>query len=161
MTKPFLYTHAFRELGRNPDTTITDEPVEYTLADGSIYSPKNFDLTHHGEVSVAYALGNSLNIPAVKTLHALGAQSYITQLQKRQSDYAPRLTHSSQSVHELGLSLALGTYEMSPLMMAQLWRMFGSGSHAHASQARQVRSILADHQHKIVSFGQDSFLDQS
>ncbi|USN55696.1 MAG: hypothetical protein H6765_03775 [Candidatus Peribacteria bacterium] len=54
--KPFLYVWAMELLGLVPDDTILDEEVTYQLDDGSLYTPKNFDLQTHGEVSLAMAL---------------------------------------------------------------------------------------------------------
>ena len=54
-----------------------DEPVSYYLDEEHIYSPKNFSLSYHGEVSLADALGNSFNVPAVKLLHEVGIEEFI------------------------------------------------------------------------------------
>jgi len=51
------------------DDNIVDEAVSFELPHGGVYRPQNFDLTYHGEVSLAEALASSLNIPAVKLLH--------------------------------------------------------------------------------------------
>ena len=69
--KPFLYLYAFKQFGLKPTDTIVDEPVQFDLGGGNLYDPKNFDLTYHGEVTYAYALGNSLNVPAIKTLQKI------------------------------------------------------------------------------------------
>jgi len=49
--------------------TIVDEPVSFDGGGGTSYEPKNYDLTYHGELTLAEALASSLNIPAVKLLH--------------------------------------------------------------------------------------------
>jgi penicillin-binding protein 1C len=65
--KPLIYGLAF-ELGlAHPETLIEDRPTRF----GS-YVPKNFDSDWHGTVSMRTALAQSLNIPAVKVLDALG-----------------------------------------------------------------------------------------
>ena len=56
---------------------IVDEPVSYYLDEEHSYSPKNFSLSYYGKVSLADALGNSLNIPAVKLVHEVGVEAFI------------------------------------------------------------------------------------
>ena len=58
---------------------IVDEPVSYYLDEEHVYSPKNFSLNYYGEVSLA--LGNSLNIPAVKLVHKVGVEAFINFLE--------------------------------------------------------------------------------
>lgn len=159
VVKPFVYAYALEQLGYTPTDTILDAPTEYLLADGSVYAPKNFDLTHHGEVSLSYALGNSLNVPAVKLVSEIGAASFLEYLQSIERTYASQVPDSQYTSHDLWLSIALGTYPMSPLTMAQIWRSFAYPHHQDTPAPAQVLSILEDYQHKVVSFGQDSFLD--
>jgi membrane peptidoglycan carboxypeptidase len=63
--KVFNYVSAFSK-GVAPQTEVLDEPLAIPLPDGSTYSPNDYDLTFHGPLSVALALGNSLNAPAVR-----------------------------------------------------------------------------------------------
>ncbi|MTD95198.1 penicillin-binding protein 1C [Hyphomicrobium sp. xq] len=65
--KPFIYGLAFEAGLAHPETLIEDRPVRY----GS-YAPKNFDEDFHGTVTIRDALAQSLNIPAVKVLSAVG-----------------------------------------------------------------------------------------
>lgn len=64
--KPFTYALAFKQLGLTPDATILDTPVQYQTALGYAYTPKNFSLDYQGEVTLGFALANSLNVPAIK-----------------------------------------------------------------------------------------------
>ena len=157
--KPFLYMYAMQKLNYDKDTTIVDEPVQFDLWWWSLYDPKNFDLTYHGSVSLAYALGNSLNVPAIKLLHEVGVQPFLSFLQQQ------LLVTSTEELNpktadEVWLSLALGTYETSPLAFTQLWRTFLPGHIAWPYQRAQkeVVAILENPINKLVSFGQDSFL---
>lgn len=70
------------QLGLTGGSTIVDEPVSYYLDEEHTYSPKNFSLSYYGEVSLADALGNSLNIPAVKLAHESGIEAFINFLEK-------------------------------------------------------------------------------
>jgi penicillin-binding protein 1C len=65
--KPFIYGMAFEDGLIHPETLIEDRPVRY-----GGYSPKNFDLTFQGTVTVRHALQLSLNVPAVAVLDAVG-----------------------------------------------------------------------------------------
>jgi penicillin-binding protein 1C len=65
--KPFIYGLAFEAGLAHPETLIEDRPVRF-----GTYAPKNFDEDFHGTVSIREALAQSLNIPAVKVLNAVG-----------------------------------------------------------------------------------------
>ncbi len=65
--KPFIYGLGFEEGLGHPETLIEDRPARF-----GGYAPENFDQTYHGTVTLRQALQFSLNIPAVKMLHAVG-----------------------------------------------------------------------------------------
>ncbi len=65
--KPFIYGLGFEDGLGHPETLIEDRPVHI-----GGYAPENFDQTYHGTVSMRQALQLSLNVPAVKMLHAVG-----------------------------------------------------------------------------------------
>lgn len=65
--KPMIYGLAFEAGLAHPETLIEDRPTRFGL-----YRPENFDDEFHGTVTVREALGQSLNIPAVKVLAAVG-----------------------------------------------------------------------------------------
>ncbi len=65
--KPFIYALAFEAGLAHPETLIEDRPSAF----GS-YAPKNFDQSFMGTVTAREALRQSLNVPAVKLLDAVG-----------------------------------------------------------------------------------------
>ncbi|MFZ2098941.1 MAG: penicillin-binding protein 1C, partial [Oricola sp.] len=65
--KPFIYGLAFEAGHAHPETLIQDRPVRFGR-----YAPENFDDTFHGAVTMRQDLQLSLNVPAVKTLAAIG-----------------------------------------------------------------------------------------
>lgn len=68
--KPILdYAPAFKYLGYTADTTVSDTPIKYP---GTNITIKNYSGTYQGNVSVATALTESLNPPAVETLTKVG-----------------------------------------------------------------------------------------
>src|SRR5438046_3969889 len=62
----FTYTAAAEAARFSVGSGIEDSPVRVRLADGSTYTPRNYDGSYHGWQPIPLALGNSLNIPAVK-----------------------------------------------------------------------------------------------
>jgi len=55
----------------------------------------------------------------------------------------------------LGLSAALGTYELSPLEFAQFWRVFLEGAEEGLVASKvidEVFGILSENRHRVVSF---------
>jgi membrane peptidoglycan carboxypeptidase len=75
--KPFSYLAAFTNLGWGPGTYILDTPVSY-----GEFVPVNPSKNFAGPVTIRHALGNSLNIPAVKAAAAVGADKVVQQAMK-------------------------------------------------------------------------------
>ncbi len=65
--KPVIYGLAFDAGLAHPETLIEDRQTRF-----GAYVPKNFDHDWHGTVTIRAALAQSLNIPAVKVLDAVG-----------------------------------------------------------------------------------------
>ncbi len=64
--KPFTYVLAFKNLWLKPNDTITDLPIQFETSRWFSYTPKNYSLKYKGEVTLANALAESLNVPAIK-----------------------------------------------------------------------------------------------
>lgn len=65
--KPFIYGLAFEDGAVHPETLIDDRAIRY-----GAYAPENFDDSFHGTVTVRTALQQSLNVPALQVLNAVG-----------------------------------------------------------------------------------------
>lgn len=117
--KPLFYAMAL-EKGWNTNTIIVDEPVYFETADGFPYSPKNFDLQYHGEVTLAEALAQSLNIPAVKTLEFVSLESFLSMAEQF------GITTLTQSSDYYGLALALGSGEVQLLELVNAYATFAN-----------------------------------
>jgi len=76
--KPFLYTLAL-ESGWSPATLIDDSPLATAIGTG-LHRFKNYSNTYYGKISLREALGNSLNIPALRTIQFVGTQRYLNTL---------------------------------------------------------------------------------
>ena len=114
--KPVIaYAPAFEYLNYTAADMILDE--ETTFAD---YTPSNYGNKYYGWVTVREAVTKSLNVPAVKTLSAVGVY--------RAKDFAKRCGIEFDDKDD-SLTLALGgfTYGVSPLQIAGAYSCFASG----------------------------------
>ena len=116
--KPILYSAAF-ERGWNPASMLMDVRVEYPDGPRPPYVPINYDKKEHGPVSVRTALACSYNIPAVRTLDAIGIPSML--------EMARRLGISSLIRPDYGLSLALGAADMPMFELVQAYATLANG----------------------------------
>jgi penicillin-binding protein 1C len=73
--KPFLYALALQQ-GWSAATLIEDAPLAESVGQG-LHHYQNYSRTFYGAVTLRQALGNSLNIPALKTLQYVGAKAYL------------------------------------------------------------------------------------
>ncbi|WP_299847989.1 transglycosylase domain-containing protein [uncultured Roseovarius sp.] len=69
--KPFVYATAL-ELGFGWDSLVVDEPYCLDIPGSGRWCPKNYTNKHYGRVTLADALRNSLNVPAVKVSERVG-----------------------------------------------------------------------------------------
>jgi membrane peptidoglycan carboxypeptidase len=76
--KPFVYLSSFLKLGWGPLTVIEDSPVVFRESNGQTFQPLNpIRNSYQGRITIAKALGNSLNVPAFKTALALGPPAIV------------------------------------------------------------------------------------
>ena len=101
--KPLIYGLAFEAGLAHPETLIEDQPARFGL-----YVPKNFDQSWHGTITIRTALAQSLNIPAVKVLEALGPAKLHGRLQQVGiTPVLPKGTEPSLAIALGGLGLKL------------------------------------------------------
>ncbi|MDR3238209.1 MAG: transglycosylase domain-containing protein [Spirochaetia bacterium] len=105
--KPVIYAAAVQDKDITPSTVFQDEPV--TFKGG--YSPKNYSLGYSGDIIIREALRKSVNIVAVKVLDKTGYDRIFSII--RSSLDLPDAALKKRFGKTL--SLALGTYEVSPL----------------------------------------------
>mgnify|MGYP001560146348 FL=1 len=112
--KVVTYAAALME-GFTAASLLEDTPVTYGEYD-TPYSPVNYDGRFHGDIPLRYALANSYNIPAVKTLDAIGIATMV-QLAKdmgittwgKPEDYGLSLTLGAGEVRMIDLATIYGT----------------------------------------------------
>jgi penicillin-binding protein 1C len=114
--KPIIYGLAF-ELGlAHPETLIEDRAARFGL-----YVPKNFDSDWHGTVSIRAALNQSLNVPAVKVLDAVGSGRLYRRLQR--AGVQPVLPKDTDP----SLAMALGGLGLRLTDLAALYAALANG----------------------------------
>ena len=103
-------------------TAFVDEAICFPNQGGRDYCPLNYDGKWHGLVQFRYALGNSLNIPAVKMLKLNGIESMIA------TASAMGITTFTQP-EKYGLSLTLGGAEVRMVDMATAFGVFANSGY--------------------------------
>lgn len=133
--KPIMYSLALQK-GFTAATILDDSPVTYTFPGGPSYQPVNYDGAYHGKVPLRYALSNSFNITAVKTLNTVGVDAFVTQAQKMGIS-----TWNDSS--RFGLSLTLGGGEVHMTDMATAFGVFANmGSRVDVSSILHVQDAI-------------------
>lgn len=115
--KVFTYTTAISTRKFTMTTPIVDGPIR--LDDGSAtgYSPHNYDHSFHGVCPLKRCLGNSYNIPAVKTEAAVGIPT-ITDLEISAGLTSLADPKNRPKPNQFAATLGGLTYGVSPLQMA-------------------------------------------
>lgn len=131
--KPIIYATGF-EKGYTPASMLMDVKTEFATDDPSKpYNPVNYSGKFQGPVHVRYALGNSLNIPAVKMLALVGVQDAMqTAYDMGISNWEPTQANMSN----VGLSLVLGGRETT------LFDIVGAyGAFANKGEKKQLYTL--------------------
>ncbi|MEI6419349.1 MAG: penicillin-binding protein 1C [Sphingomonadales bacterium] len=166
--KPYLYALALERRLLTAASILDDSPVDLDTANG-LYVPQNYDRQFRGPVSVRSALGNSLNVPAVRALVLTGVDGF----RDRLFDLGFRgLTRDGDYY---GFSLALGSAEVTLLEQAAAMRALLRVGQVQdlrvlpgpAPPLRQlgeaaafaiIRDIIADSAARTATFGEDNGL---
>lgn len=167
--KPFVYALAL-EHGWTAATRIADDPTAAHVGDG-LHPYRNYSRLNYGEVSVREALGNSLNVPAVKALQFVGGERFLGLLRQ--------LGMSGLTAHPdfYGDGIALGNGEVSLAQLvggyaalakqgrAQALSLFEDGRDAGSAtavlsreSASIITDILSDPRARLLEFGDGGLL---
>lgn len=131
--KVFIYTTAVAK-GLTTTKIIVDEPITFEIfgtvkPEDSIWTPKNYEDTYRGPLTLREALEHSVNIPAIKTIAEVGPQAVV--------EFARRMGITSRLAPNL--SLALGTNDVTLLEMASAFGTLATlGVHAEPIAILQV-----------------------
>jgi penicillin-binding protein 1C len=113
--KPFIYALALDEGLIHPNTLLKDAPASF---DG--YDPENFDHNFAGPIKAADALVQSRNVPAVDLESRLDPHRNLYTLLK------DARIHGLQPESHYGLTVALGSAEVSPEELGTLYAMLAN-----------------------------------
>ncbi len=166
--KPQLYALAIERRLLTAASVLDDTPVDLDTASG-LYIPKNYDNSYRGPVTVRSALGNSLNVPAVRALLLVGVDSFRDRL------YDIGYRGISRDGDYYGFSLALGSAEVTLVEQAAAFRALARGGRWSALRvvpgavaadrrlvdpgaAAIVTDILSDSAARTATFGEDNGL---
>lgn len=112
--KPFLYFTALQS-GIEMNTTIDDDKVKY----GS-WEPKNYGDRYFGNITLLEALDRSLNMVSIKLLERVGVPALKETTKKFGTEF--KIPDN--------LTASLGTYEGTPLELAQAYAVFANGGYS-------------------------------
>lgn len=167
--KPFLYQLAIENRQLTAASLLDDSPLDIATPAG-LYVPQNYDRTFKGLASVRTSLGNSLNVPAVRTLLLSGIEPFYARL------HALGFKGLTEPADHYGYSLALGGADVSLLELTNAYRTFANGGAwspvvlqpdtarlepravMDAAAAYIVADILSDNAARNITFGLDSVL---
>ena len=110
--KPINYAAGLLN-GWTASTMFLDLPTCFNVVNQKQYCPKNYDNTFRGGVQMRFALGNSLNIPAVKMLALNGIESFIAT-----ASAMGITTFTDPSLYGLSLTLGGGEVLMTDMAVA-------------------------------------------
>ena len=166
--KPFLYQLALERKLLTAASILDDSAIEISTPAG-LYVPQNYERDFKGHVSLRSSLGNSLNVPAVRTLVLTGLDGF----HQRLKDLG--LSSLTESSEYYGYALALGSAEVRLLELTNAYRTLAAGGLAgpvtlapgarsdkqrilDARAAFVVGDILADRAARSLTFGLKSEL---
>lgn len=135
--KPLLYAGMLNAGDLLPTELIPDIP---TRMGG--FAPQNYSRTYQGAVPAQMALARSLNVPAVRMLHACGVDRFYGLLNSL------GMTTLHRSAQDYGLSLILGGAE------GTLWDI----TCIYAGMARSVNNFTSPHRAEKTPFSPPNYL---
>lgn len=127
-TKPITYSAALQK-GYTAATVLEDVKTDFPGgANSPTYTPVNYDGQFRGPIQVRYALGNSINIPAVKMLAMVGI--------KNDMDLAFKMglttwEPTQENIDNTGLSLTLGGREVRLLDLTSAYGVLADKGFRH------------------------------
>jgi penicillin-binding protein 1C len=111
--KPFVYALALKK-GWTAATLVDDSPLEEGVGAG-MHAYHNYSHNHYGPIAVRKALGNSLNIPAVRAIQFVGPEALLNLL------HATGMHSLSDHPNVYGDGIALGDGEVSLFELVQAY----------------------------------------
>jgi membrane peptidoglycan carboxypeptidase len=126
--KPVLYAAAFAQ-GWTPADVLYDVRTALILEEDDAYIPANYDNIFHGPVTLRDALANSYNLPAVLLQREVGTERLLAMA------HDLGLISLPDDPDRFGLSLALGSGEVTLLELTAAYAAFANAGTWHAPRA--------------------------
>ena len=117
--KPIVYAAAL-DNGYSPASVVLDAPVEFKMADGSMWKPKNYQNKFYGPSTLRRGIEQSRNVMTVRLADELGMTKII--------DLATRLGVYDSLPRQL--AMALGAGETTLLRMVTAYAIIDNGGKA-------------------------------
>ncbi len=130
LVKPVVYLAGFESGRYTAATVIEDAPLTVKLDTGKTWQPQNYDRQYRGPVPAVRALAESLNTPTVRLGMDVGPNRVATLFKGLGLETAPRPLPS----------LLLGSLELSPLEVAQVYNSLANGG--FRTPLKAVRAVL-------------------
>lgn len=121
--KPITYAVAF-EKGYTPATVLMDLKTVFPDQGTEDYVPVNYDGKFRGPMQLRFALGNSINVVAVKLLAMVGLRDF---LQKANDMGLTTLAPTQKNLDRFGLAITLGGGEVTLLDITSAYSVFARG----------------------------------
>lgn len=137
--KPFLYALSIDEGLITPKSKLLDIPLYF-----SNFIPQNANKKYQGLVEAKEALKKSLNIPFVNLLNEYGEDKFFYFLKSV-------LNFSENDYSTYGLSLILGTKEMSVEEIAKLY--YGLSQYGEFKELKYIKDSKEEKSRKLISKG--------
>lgn len=149
--KPIIYATSF-EHGYTPATMVMDVSTDFRAnAQAPSYTPVDYSGKFTGPVQLRFALGNSLNIPAVKMLARVGLKPVMQQgYNMGISNWNP----TPENLSQVGLSLVLGGRETSLLDETSAYSVFATEGTRHDPVA--ILKVTDTNENTLYQYNSDS-----
>ena len=139
--KPLVYLLALEHSNEySLVTRIEDEPITLRQANGSDWSPDNYDGKSHGEVTLLQALTHSYNQATVRLGLDMGVANLVNRIQQlgvsAEVDAVP--------------SVFLGAVELTPLEVTQIYQSLAAGG--YSVPLRSVIAVLTADGNELVRY---------
>jgi len=122
--KPITYLGMIQK-GYNPASMLLDVQTTFNHNDKEEpYIPKNYDGKFRGPVSLREALGNSLNIPAVKSLAIVGLENFLNLAYTMGLE---TLEPTKENLQKFGLAVTLGGADVKMIDLVTAYCAFANG----------------------------------
>ena len=136
--KPFVYASAM-EKGWTAATMIDDSPLKEAVGRG-VHSYRNYSNTYYGRLPLRKALGNSLNIPAIRAAQFVGVDSLIETLDKL------GIQNLDSTSVDYGNGIALGNAEINLYSLVAAYASLARRGVYHSLRVTADHAEQATHQ---------------